>query len=409
MSDSFVLIKFKHKGAFRALNKFMLHHGINIDRSSLFYYDSWYYIVINNHDCQIMQNQGLVPNVDEYILAYTKNHNNDIGRVDIPNLIEEQIKCWGECELKKSVGFVKIEQRTNPSLSYSNLTHINGRTLELNQHKIIRLFEDVIESYAIINYTPDSFSDGGRLLNVDVLCSYIIKQICDGANVIDLGVESTNPKSQPLTAEEEITRLKQVISEVINLKNDFKFKLSIDTYHFQTVKWLNQFDVDIINDVSGALDLSLVKDLTDNGKKYIAMHNLGVPARRENIIADNSDPLSIILDWCIGKIERFAQNNIDLSSIIIDPGIGFGKHASQSWYLIQNLALLYKNIFPCELMLGHSRKSFISHVSSKSDIDLDVATAMIARMVSNSVDYVRIHNIYELAKVFSVLQQQFFI
>lgn len=380
----FSLVKFERKNTFRAwVLKYRL---INIDLSSIFCYNGGRYVLI----------------------AGTVNFHNDpdllIEVIDI-NVSSPELKLlyeWAYSELNSDkIRFVQLE-----SMSY---LLANGRGISLaNGSIVIRTFEYLTEVLAIINYTRDSFSDGGKYNKIDRLLEQVIRQVQHGAEIIDLGVESTNPSSVPVEAKLECEQLNLILPEILKLRQEYKFKLSIDTYHKETIQWLDAFAIDMINDVSGNIPLALVQQITQAGKQYIAMHSLTIPARTDTILGLNLDPVQVIADWMRRKMNVYADNNIDLRRVIFDPGIGFGNNPAQAWELIANLSSL--RFSPCELLLGHSRKSFFAHVSKKKvPAARDIDTTIVSAKVINQVDYLRLHDITTLNELYPVFHQLRFV
>lgn len=278
-----------------------------------------------------------------------------------------------------------------------------GRVIKLGNIEIVRAFEPLFDVMAVFNYTANSFSDGGVYNSPDKLTARIVEQLKYGATIIDIGVESTRPNVQLLSSHEEISILQEILLLILELKKWYKFILSIDTYHNETVLWLldNYSDFDIINDVSGNIDVAIVRRLVGLNRKYIAMHNLGIPPHANNIISLEQNPIDVINAFFMKKKQEFLNAGISeneiLNNVIFDPGIGFGNNAPQAWYIIKNIDKI--DTLGLELLLGHSRKSFLNHITAKPYKDRDVETTFIALQVANSVDYVRIHEARILRRI----------
>ncbi len=333
-------------------------------------------------------NLGLIP-------CYSQDNTATTKQIQSTEEAQIYIYKWAMSEVTQTIDFIAFESNT----TLGN----NGRIFNFNGMTITRKFDYLTEIYAILNYTLDSFSDGGKFQHIDALCDNAIKQINYGACVLDIGVESTNPNSKPMSADEEITKLKVILPELCVLKNTYHVKISIDTYHNETIKWLIDKDIDVINDVSGNIPLITVKQLVTNDKKYIAMHNLTLPANKNITIAVDKNPLTVIKEWMLTKMEQFSDFGIALDNIILDPGIGFGNTQSQAWYILRNFAELYA--LPCELLLGHSRKSFLTHITNKNATERDLETVIVALNFINKVDYLRIHDVRFINELYPIINQ----
>ncbi len=318
-----------------------------------------------------------------YIVLLTNTNINIISCDTMRSITEDYLYRWGSGEINNDVKFIEFE-------SHSQLSP-QGRMHIINNTKIYRTFLPLVDVFAIMNYTQDSFSDGGVYVDVDKFFEQMITHINHGAQIIDIGVESTNPQSQPMHSSEEIKRLSLIIDTAIEIKTKYKVLLSIDTYHNETVKWLLDKDIDIINDVSGNVDNDLIKILTNSARKYVAMHSMTIPANPQVHIPLETNPVEFILSWMQNKLLQFDKHNIPLENIVLDVGIGFGVNAPQSWYILKNLDKF--KILPCEILVGHSRKSFINHVHEIQPIHRDMATSIIGTNIPNNVDYLRLHNV----------------
>ena len=332
-------------------------------------------------------------------LAYIK-YESDSEYVSNINLMHKNFKNWIKDSVRDDRAAVRDDNIGAVIASEAGQSRFkdihNGRVMLLpDGTEIIRSFEYLTELMAILNYTSDSFSDGGKYNQIDKALTQIISQVELGAAIVDLGVESTRPGATAMSDQEEIKLLSQILGPIIELKQQYNFRLSIDTYHPETVLWLLNMDIDIVNDVSGNLPLELIAAIIKNNQRYIAMHSLGIPASRTNIIDIAVDPIQAINSFMENKVKQLLAigvkpENIE-KSLIFDPGIGFGKNPAQSWYILNNLNKL--NTHGCELLIGHSRKSFFSHIADKSAANRDLETAIVAAQLINKVDYIRLHDL----------------
>lgn len=240
---------------------------------------------------------------------------------------------------------------------------------------------------AIINVTPDSFSDGN--LHAGNNLAAIYKALEDGADIIDIGAESTRPFATPITQEEEWARLEPVL---LGLKQNLPdLKISLDTRNAKTAKMAAEMGIiGWINDVSGAKDKEIIDIAKQYDLYYILTHNLGVPPHPDINISANEDVIEVISRWFLEKIHVI--KNKGCNKIILDPGIGFGKNPRQTFYLLANIEKLQLLGYP--LYIGHSRKSFLKILADKPAEQRDAETAIISLfMVKAGIDYLRVHNI----------------
>lgn len=343
------LIKFK--------NKCEARHKLTSHYSSIYKLNDDYYILTKSNDKPTIQVNNLSP--DEY-----------------------QLYQWALGEIENFHDFIIYEANSVLSNNSRALISNTGAT-------ILRTFEFLTEVFGILNYTSDSFSDGGIYNTLDKAITKVNQLLDLGVETIDVGVESTRPEASVIDPETEITTLKKILPHIFEIKR--KFKISIDTYHPETVKWLLNQDIDYINDVSGNLPLDLVKECIVANKSYIAMHSLSIPASKELILPLSINPIEYLGQWIDNKIRIFQDNNINTDSIILDPGIGFGTNGPQSWYILKNINLLKRR--GVELLVGHSRKSFISHISTKNVSERDLESGLIAARLLNQIDYLRLHDV----------------
>lgn len=258
---------------------------------------------------------------------------------------------------------------------------------------------DTAQLVGILNITPDSFSDGGQFLKPEEAVIKAESLVNDGAEIIDIGAESTAPSSKPIDAATEWARLYPVLTAIKNAENHFmiKPKISIDTRHVLTAKNALMMGIDWINDVSG-LDDPAMRDLIKHADVHcVIMHHLNIPERREHVLPRHQDPTKEVYEWGKNRIEELEQLGIAREKIIFDPGIGFGKMAEQSLALLNHVQM-FKELGVREL-IGHSRKTFISLLSPLSSTDRDIETMVISLyLAKQGIDYLRVHNVEMCAR-----------
>lgn len=206
----------------------------------------------------------------------------------------------------------------------------------------------------ILNVTPDSFSDGGVNFASKNALENTEKLFNDGAHLIDVGAESTNPKSKILTPEQEIERLMVILPQLLA---NYPSKISLDTYHYETLKWALQFGQPILNDVSGLPDEKMQELVAKNNLTCIVGH-LPKTAKGMPIVSHTVEPIDSIeqvRDELLKRAEELIKFGIQKDKIILDPNIGFGKTMQLNWQLLEFAKLAPE--FP--IMIGHSRKRFL--------------------------------------------------
>lgn len=370
------LIRFIQKRDLRLLLRYNYQQKIN--HSSLYRINNFYYILLDSK---------IAINFPENIrLTVIENKINAEG----------YLFNWAESEILQSMNYIEFEQ--NSVLSN------NGRMADYFGTYVYRCQEQLADIFAVLNYTSDSFSDGGRFNQIDRALAQIEYLCSFGGCIIDLGVQSTRPAAnKELDSNSEIKLLKQILPHVLDLKAKLKFELSIDTYHPDTVLWLDNFAIDIINDVSGSLPIDVIKPILNANKRYVAMHSLSIPANPDIVLAGSVNPLNYLRLYLTNKVETIASSGCDITNLILDPGIGFGMTKAQAWFVLRNLDNLCN--FPCEMLIGHSRKLFFSHITSKKAPDRDLETAVAAAHILPYVDYLRLHDLELFNQINSVFNQ----
>lgn len=244
----------------------------------------------------------------------------------------------------------------------------------------------------VINVTPDSFSDGGKFFSANNALSHARRLINDGADVIDVGGESTAPGSTSITQDEEWRRLEHVLPEIICMSHDAGVEVSIDTRNAKTAEAAVRLGVDYINDQGGLSDPDMHEVMAQSNAKVIVMHNLGIPASRDKTMSCPVESvIDEIIEWFRPRIDTLVAKQIKRERIVVDPGIGFGKKPEHSWYIIKNIAKLKELGLP--VYVGHSRKSmFGTMCPDVSERDVPTALVSVFLMLQN-VDYIRIHDV----------------
>lgn len=275
----------------------------------------------------------------------------------------------------------------------NNWSKLSVKDVPLNTHKI-RHRVDIPQVMGILNATSDSFSDGGCYQNADTALQHVINLFNSGADIIDIGAESTRPNAQVVSEELEWSRLYPIITIIKDYYNNttWRPKISIDTRHYAVASKAILLGIDYINDVSGLIDIKMCKLIVDSDVNAIYMHNLGIPANSDHVIDNKQDPIKNILLWAQTRMQKILNTGIKKDKLIFDPGIGFGKNPQQNIYILKNINKLRALGVP--LLVGHSRKSFLNFYGDNDPIKRDLETAAISvYLAKKNIEYIRVHNV----------------
>lgn len=253
----------------------------------------------------------------------------------------------------------------------------------------------------ILNVTSDSFYDKGKYANVEDAIARGHEIFLQGADIIDVGGESTRPGALPVTEAEEIQRVIPVIKALSQL---LKTQISIDTRHAHVAEEAIKAGATFINDVSGFSDPAMQKIAKSSGAEICVMHMQGNPQTMQNKPTYPEGVIAHLINWFEERIEILLRDGIHENKIILDPGIGFGKTVADNLEIIQNLPELKKLGFP--LLFGVSRKSFMSTILNKPSAELLPATIAInALLIKSNVDIIRVHDVSEHRQTIDVLRE----
>lgn len=268
--------------------------------------------------------------------------------------------------------------------------------------RIIALDSPIV--MGILNVTPDSFSDGGRFANVDASLTQAERMIVEGADIIDVGGESTRPGSLRVPPEEEIARTAPVIAAIASR---FDTPISIDTTKYEVAQAALDAGAEIINDISGLRwDERLAEMAASTGAGLVLMHSRG-----EFETMHSQPPV----DDIVGEVIRGLQQSITVAEgravspdqIVLDIGIGFGKTAEQSLELLGSLDKIARKFENSPLLVGASRKSFIAKllgdVPPDKRLGASIASAVIA--VQSDARVIRVHDVAETVQALRLLEE----
>lgn len=253
----------------------------------------------------------------------------------------------------------------------------------------------------VLNLTPDSFSDGGRYLEPEDALTQAVQMVEDGADILDLGAESTRPGAQPVPEKEELERLLPVLEKI---REKLTVPVSIDTTKPEVARKCLEAGASIINDVSGLKSSggAMAKVVKEFGAGLILMHSRGTPETMQTL-TDYSGVVTEVLKELRESIGMATAAGIDKEAIVIDPGLGFAKTAEQSLEILRSLKPFCELGFP--VMIGPSRKSFIGHVTGRETQDREFGTAAcVAAAVLQGVRILRVHEVKAMRDVISMAE-----
>lgn len=248
----------------------------------------------------------------------------------------------------------------------------------------------------ILNMTPDSFSDGGKFGDIQEAVEYGLKLAQEGADILDIGGESSRPNSDPVTLNEELERVIPLIRE---LKRNINIPISIDTTKAEVARKAVEMGVEIINDISAMRNDKMMSQVVARYKvPVVLMHMRGIPKTMQKGNISYDTVTGEIMQFLKERIEKAESAGIDRENIIIDPGIGFGKRTKDNTEIIKHLKELKSLGRP--IMIGVSRKSFIGEITNKEPGDrLDGTAAAVTAAIMNGANIVRVHDVGFMKRV----------
>lgn len=250
--------------------------------------------------------------------------------------------------------------------------------------------DTAIKIMGILNVTPDSFSDGGQYADTQTAIAQAEALISAGADILDVGGESTRPFAEPVSTEEELRRVLPVIEAV---RKKHTLPISIDTTKAIVAREALKAGADIINDVSAlSKDPEMITVVQQTSVPIIIMHMQGTPTDMQ-IKPFYNDVVAEIIDFFTARIDWITGQGVDRNRLIIDPGIGFGKDLQHNLSLLKHLDKFTSLNLP--LLLGHSRKRFLGTVADiPVEAGRDLATAVVTALcASKDIAMVRVHDV----------------
>ena len=261
-------------------------------------------------------------------------------------------------------------------------------------------FKKIPNILGVLNLTPDSFSDGGKFNTKKKGINHAIKLYKEGADLIDVGGESTRPGSKEVNKEDEWNRINDILKSIVK-----KIPISLDTRKSEIMKNGIKLGVKLINDVSGlSFDPETINILKKYKIPFVIQHTLGTPENMQKNPKYKNELLDIY-DFFEEKIKLLRSKGIKHNNIILDPGIGFGKKLKHNMNLIRSVSIFHSLGFP--ILVGNSRKRFIKDISKKNDSYTRIGGTISSSLylMMQGVQILRIHDVNEVMQAIKVFKE----
>jgi dihydropteroate synthase len=271
-------------------------------------------------------------------------------------------------------------QNSSHSIEVAKSWQLRSRVLE---------FGSLPALMAIVNVTPDSFSDGGRFFTPQAAIDQALRLEDEGAAILDIGGESTRPYSEPVPADDELRRIVPVVEA---LRGRVQIPISIDTSKAQVAEAAIDLGAEIINDVTGLTgDPAMIDVAVRSGAGICAMHMQGTPQTMQDK-PQYQDVVQDIAAYLQQRDEALLHAGVKAEKICLDPGIGFGKTHQHNLQLLQQCGTFHRLNRP--LLVGHSRKGFIAHVIGSKERDRLFGTIGVSlSLARQKIQVIRVHDI----------------
>lgn len=260
-----------------------------------------------------------------------------------------------------------------------------------------------IQIMGIVNVTPDSFYSDSRSFRFEKAYAHARKQVEEGADILDIGGESTRPTAMPVSEEEELARVLPVIHACVK---EWDVPVSIDTYKMGVARAATVAGARLVNDIRGGEDDEMCRLVADTDVDYVIMHMQGTPQTMQQAPHYPNGVVKTVMDWFKERVEKLLRFGIKQSNIILDPGIGFGKTAMHNFEILRALPLF--RTLGCRLLVGISRKSFLgAHSGRPPEKRLPETLAMhtlLMKEMRDVLDIVRVHDVEEHVAIRAFLE-----
>jgi len=298
---------------------------------------------------------------------------------------------------------ISIKEINNLPKLLSKQINLDLKNIQLKKNNFANLdFKKIPNIMGVLNLTPDSFSDGGKFNSKKKGTQHALEMFQSGANIIDIGGESTRPGSNAVNIKLEWSRIEKVIKFISK-----KIPLSLDTRKSEVMERSIKLGVKMINDVSGLSHDAKTLDILKKYKiPFVIQHTQGIPKNMQDQPRYKNELLDIY-DFFEEKIKFLRSIGIKHSKIIIDPGIGFGKNLKHNMNLISNISIFHSLGFP--ILVGNSRKRFIKDIAGKNDTKSRIGGTVASSiyLMSQGIQILRIHDVNELLQGIKVFNKLF--
>ena len=299
---------------------------------------------------------------------------------------------------KKKISIKKINKL--PRLLKKQIIHDLKKITSKKKNFAKLNFQKIPNIMGVLNLTPDSFSDGGKFNNKNKGAKHAIQMFKAGANIIDVGGESTRPGSKPVNEKQEWNRINKILKLIVK-----KIPISLDTRKSAIMENGIRMGVKLINDVSGlSYDPKTINILKKYKIPFVIQHSVGTPENMQKK-AKYKNELLDIYDYFEDKIKLIRSKGIKHNNIILDPGIGFGKNLKHNMNLIRGVSIFHSLGFP--ILVGNSRKRFIKDISKKNDSKTRIGGTMASSiyLLMQGIQILRIHDVNEVKQGIKVFNE----
>ncbi len=299
---------------------------------------------------------------------------------------------------KKKISINQIKKLTKNLKKKINLDIKKIKSKKINFSNFN--FKKIPNIMGVLNLTPDSFSDGGKFNKKNKAVSHALNMFKIGADVIDVGGESTRPGSKSVNEKQEWNRINKILKLIVN-----KIPISLDTRKSNIMENSIRLGVKLINDVSGLnYDPKTISVLKKYKTPFVIQHSIGMPENMQKNPKYKNELLDIY-DFFDEKIKLIRSKGIKHNNIILDPGIGFGKNLKHNMSLIKDISIFHSLGFP--ILVGNSRKRFIKDISKKNDSNTRIGGTMASSiyLMMQGIQILRIHDVNEVIQGIKVFKK----